>query len=130
MVNGIQGSDVRYGDKEWRGFSGADLNVTIDLGAEMPVRMIETRCFQGQGQRIYLPDQITVRFSTDGTVFSNAQKMERYAGTGKVFSYRLALSDTHARYVRVEAKNMGKIPEGMQGAGSDAWLFVDEIVVH
>ena len=36
---------------------------------------------------------------------------------------------TSARYVRVVAKNFGKIPEGNPGAGSMPWLFVDEISI-
>ena len=36
---------------------------------------------------------------------------------------------TDAQFVKVIAKNAGKIADGMPGAGSNAWLFVDEISV-
>ena len=34
-----------------------------------------------------------------------------------------------ARYVKVIAKNYGKLPEWHQGAGGDAYIFIDEITV-
>ena len=35
-----------------------------------------------------------------------------------------------ARYIKITAKNFGKIPEGMPGQGSPSWLFVHEIGVN
>jgi hypothetical protein len=34
-----------------------------------------------------------------------------------------------ARYVKVIAKNFGKLPEWHQGFGGDAFIFVDEIII-
>ncbi|UBB88642.1 hypothetical protein J4771_07065 [Candidatus Kaistella beijingensis] len=36
---------------------------------------------------------------------------------------------TEARFVKVVAKNFGKLPEWHQGFGGDAFIFVDEIMV-
>jgi hypothetical protein len=35
----------------------------------------------------------------------------------------------NARYVKVIAKNYGKLPEWHQGFGGDAFIFIDEITV-
>ena len=35
-----------------------------------------------------------------------------------------------ARYVRVRAKGLGVCPDWHKGAGSKAWLFVDEIILN
>jgi aryl-phospho-beta-D-glucosidase BglC (GH1 family) len=35
-----------------------------------------------------------------------------------------------AKFIKVIASNLGKIPEGNPGAGSNAWLFIDEIGVE
>lgn len=130
LVNGIKGSDVRYGDKEWRGFSGKDLDATIDLGSVMTVSGIETRCFEGQGQWIYLPVKTEISFSIDGTTYTTIGEMGKTGEAGKVHSYRLQATPTDARYVRVHMTNYGRIPDGNQGAGHDAWLFVDELVIR
>tara|TARA_B100001939_G_scaffold257952_1_gene224858 strand:- start:5979 stop:6209 length:231 start_codon:yes stop_codon:yes gene_type:complete len=33
------------------------------------------------------------------------------------------------KYVRIMAWNVNKVPDWHEAAGSDAWLFVDEIVI-
>ena len=38
--------------------------------------------------------------------------------------------DATARYVRVRGRNIGTCPPWHKGAGSKAWLFVDEISVE
>jgi hypothetical protein len=35
-----------------------------------------------------------------------------------------------ARYVKVKAKNFGKLPRWHLGAGGEAFIFIDEITVH
>jgi hypothetical protein len=35
-----------------------------------------------------------------------------------------------ARYVKVSAKNFGKLPNWHLGAGGEAFIFIDEITVH
>jgi hexosaminidase len=42
---------------------------------------------------------------------------------------KVGIQPVTARYIKVIAKNYGKIPEGKAGAGNAAWLFVDEIQV-
>ena len=34
-----------------------------------------------------------------------------------------------ARYVKIIAKNFGKLPEWHQGFGGDAFIFIDEIMI-
>ena len=38
--------------------------------------------------------------------------------------------DARARYVKIEAKNYGLIPQWHDGAGGKAWIFIDEITVE
>jgi hypothetical protein len=35
-----------------------------------------------------------------------------------------------AQYVKVRAKNFGKLPDWHMGAGGEAFIFVDEITVY
>ena len=35
-----------------------------------------------------------------------------------------------ARYIKVFAKNYGKLPDWHLGAGGQAWIFVDEITIN
>ncbi len=40
------------------------------------------------------------------------------------------IAPTKARFVRVKAANLGKIPAWHPGAGDDAFIFVDEIFIQ
>ncbi len=33
------------------------------------------------------------------------------------------------RYLKLKVKNVGKVPSWHEAAGSDAWIFIDEIIV-
>ena len=124
MVNGISGSDTRYGDKEWLGFSGEDIEIMIDLGEETDINSIETRFHNGQGQWIYAPKEIQISigddlFKTIKIPKSNSQIVDIQISPvekGKIISLRIP--------------NYGIIPEGKQGAGNKAWTFIDEIIIN
>ncbi len=47
----------------------------------------------------------------------------------KIRDYFQNITPTKARYVRVKAVNLGKIPAWHPGAGFDAFIFVDEIFI-
>ena len=52
-----------------------------------------------------------------------------FTGLGSIKNLELKTEATKARYVKVKAYNYGKLPEWHQGAGGDAFIFVDEIEV-
>jgi hypothetical protein len=43
--------------------------------------------------------------------------------------FSLEAGSVNARYVRVRARNIGVCPDWHKGAGSKAWIFVDEITL-
>ncbi len=124
LVNGISGSDSRYGDKEWLGFSGDDIEITIDLREEMEINSIETRFHNGNGQWIYAPKQI--QLSIDDTDFETFDlPISDLLLVNKTLS-----PEKKGRIIRLRIPNYGIIPEGKQGAGHKAWTFIDEIIVN
>ena len=44
-------------------------------------------------------------------------------------TFRTGFERQHIRYIKVKAKNIMKVPDWHEAAGSDAWLFMDEIIV-
>jgi hexosaminidase len=133
LVNGIQGSHSRYGDHEWKGFSGDDMEATIDLGELKSLQKVEIRFYQAPGQWIYLPRRVTVLTSEDGSDFRTAGELRATEERGEAgpITYHLAVANgTTGRYLRIMAENFGEIPAGEQGAGHNAWLFVDELIVQ
>ena len=45
------------------------------------------------------------------------------------FIYRIPVA-VQARYIRAVASNYGKLPAWHNGAGGDAWIFADELIVR
>lgn len=130
IINGLNGSDERYGDSEWLGFEGTDFEAVIDLRETRELQKVGFRFFKGEGQWIYLPKLVKVLTSDDGTIFTDAASLSNINGDKKVVEVSVSLKNPKARYVKVIAENYGIIPKGSQGAGSKAWLFVDEIKVY
>jgi hexosaminidase len=125
LVNGISGSDSRYGDKEWLGFWGEDIEITIDLGKETEINSIETRFHNGQGQWIYAPKSIIFSFSDEKQQFSIVPNPSEKSILDLKIPKKLTTS-----FIKINVYNYGIIPEGKQGAGNKAWTFIDEIIVN
>jgi hexosaminidase len=132
VVNGVFASPMRHNDGEWLGFNGADMEVTIDLGAPTEVQRVELRFFNGRGSWIYPPRAVALYVSRDTVHFQEIIEesvLEAGAGSNPV-PVKLEFAPTTVRYLKIVAKNHGQIAEGSPGAGSRAWLFTDEIVVE
>ena len=68
-----------------------------------------------------------MNFTLVGTVDN---KLDAKETENIVTNFGLKLnSATKAKYVKVKAYNYGKLPKWHQGAGGDAFIFVDEITI-
>ena len=45
-------------------------------------------------------------------------------------TFKVVSQDLKARYVKVKATTVGKLPKEHTAAGSDAWIFVDEVIIE
>ncbi len=132
LIDGLRGGgDWRTGG--WQGFQGDDVDATIDLGAARDVDVVRVGFFRDVGSWIWLPTQVRVAVSDDGTTFRDAGAMttnvdEHDAATGPLY-YEFH-PKTRARFVRVVGVNRGACPAWHPGAGHKAWLFADEIEVE
>ena len=133
LNNGISGSDTRYGDKEWLGFWGEDLEITIDLGVETNIRKLSTRFYNANGQWIYTPKKVSVQVTLENGSIMNrkADPILGEAGSLATVSFDLDKKiPVKTRYVTLTIPNYGVIPDGLQGAGNKAWTFIDEIIIE
>ncbi|MEL6811679.1 MAG: family 20 glycosylhydrolase [Bacteroidota bacterium] len=133
LINGISGSNTRYGDKEWLGFWGDDLEITIDLGEEMNISNVSTRFYNANGQWIYGPKKIEIALlkELDSSIENEYENVPRFLVNDKKFTtINSKYSQKLARYVKLKVQNFGTIPQGMQGAGNKAWTFIDEIIIE
>ena len=129
LINGISGNNKRYGDKEWLGFSGEDIIVTIEFDRPKNIKTISTRFYNGNGQWIYAPNEIGFSFYLeDGKTVNDISILEEK--NNLLVNYSYELKSTAVKKLDIIVKNYGTIPEGKQGAGHKAWTFIDEIIIE
>jgi predicted alpha-1,2-mannosidase len=133
IIDGLHGTENwRKGD--WQGYQGSNFIATIDLNKEQKISEISSTYLQDSRSWIIFPGKVKYSFSTDGIHFTNELICERSNDphetkvTIQDFSKK-AEQKISARYVKVEAVNFGKLPDWHQGAGGDAFIFIDEIEV-
>jgi hexosaminidase len=133
LTDGIRGSKS-YGDGRWQGFEQDDLVASIDLGKSQKVKLITAGFLQDLGAWIFLPTSVEFEVSSNGRDFQVISTLTNDFSplstdvVKKDFSANL--KGVKARFIKVHAKNISTCPEGHPGAGSKAWLFVDEIIVE
>lgn len=131
--------DGLYGDTDWRkgkwqGYQAQDFEAIIDLKKEMTIKTIVSNFLQDTRSWIIFPKQVEYYISNDGKNFMFAGKIENTIAANdllsqlKKFEYSFN-SDTKTRFLKVKAKNFGTLPSWHQGAGGEAFIFIDEIEV-
>ncbi|NND61731.1 MAG: family 20 glycosylhydrolase [Flavobacteriaceae bacterium] len=131
LINGIKGSNTRYGDSEWLGFWGEDIKITLDLPSNKRISRVSTRFYHGPGQWIYAPKIASIEYKTnDGNTVLKTAKIsiddDRNMAT---LEYDLG-GEIETSTVVLRVLNYGTIPQGSQGAGNKAWTFIDEIIIE
>jgi hexosaminidase len=129
VINGITGSSEKFSGVEWLGFEGKDFEADLSWKNEMDLNEVQLRFFKGEGQWIYLPKSVDVSVSTDGSNYKPVQTINDVGSDQKIAALNVNLGGIKAKHLKIKAANFGIIPDGLQGGGHGAWLFVDEIVV-
>ncbi|MEM7104439.1 MAG: family 20 glycosylhydrolase [Bacteroidota bacterium] len=130
VINGVRGNTVRYGDAEWLGFEGKHAEAIIDFGEADTFKKVTLHFFKGEAQWIYLPKNVSVYTSDDKEVYTQVGASAEIKGDQKVITVPIELNSAKGRYMKVLVQRFGLIPDGKQGAGHEAWLFIDEIIVE
>jgi hexosaminidase len=129
LVDGMIGNRNKFG-RDWLGFSGKDLNATIDLGKVETINKVILCVLESQGSWIYYPKNIEVLISNDGQNFESVSQLNQSEIQDVKGEVVLEVESRKAQFVKIIATNLGKISDGNPGAGSYAWLFVDEIGIE
>lgn len=133
LVDGVLGS-LDFRDGHWQGFWGKDLECVIDLGIDgAEISSVEANFYQYNNSWIFIPKEMLLEVSDDGKVWknwgitkSNVDPKQR----GKfIKTFKIEGETTNIRYLKVKVKNFGSIPDWHEAAGSDVWIFLDEIIV-
>jgi hexosaminidase len=130
LINGVTGSNTRFGDKEWLGFWGDDLEITITFPEPTKMSKISTRFYNANGQWLYAPIkwEALIILESDA-VLSNKQMIN--SDEQLVFAeIKLDTKTYLTKQLILKIPSYGTIPDGLQGAGNKAWTFIDEIIIE
>jgi predicted alpha-1,2-mannosidase len=133
LLDGILGTENwRKGD--WQGYQSQDFEAVVDLKEVKNISEISARFLQDQRSWILMPTKVEYYISDDNVNFTYFGSVNNMLDPKLEENTILNFTSNEnkgkkARYVKVIAKNFGKLPDWHQGAGGDAFIFVDEILV-
>ncbi len=144
-MDGIRGSIDRRGGY-WQGYRADEVTAVIRLaeGAEaeaVPVEAVKIGFLQHPGSGVYWPRRVEVAVSEDGVAFGEAVEGEvgawpRRGGEaaeppegGRLY-VNVPLDGRTARAIRVTVQTFGEVPDGWPSGRSQAWTYIDEILVR
>ena len=133
LIDGIRG-DVNWRKGHWQGYQGTDFFAEVDLGRTQTVVRTEIGFLQDARSWILLPTGVRVEWLDENRqVLETAGKSLPGRDTEEgtfLFPAAWDIRTEGVRYVRVHAANYGALPAWHPGAGSPAFIFVDEIIVE
>ncbi len=120
----------------WLGWYGNDLEVIVDLQKIQEINQAITSFLEDQRHLGFVPSSVTYSFSSDGKQYSEGnsvkaanQLYENYDKTIQNYTLNLP-APIKARYVKVKAKNLEKLPPWRYYKHRKPWLFIDEIIIR
>ena len=132
LIDNIRGgNDFRTGG--WQGYQGNDFEGVVDLGEVQELKSIGSGYIQDLRSWIILPTEIIYSISLDGIIYEEVARIKQ---TYPSNSYEIKSADytsevnTSARYIKVNAKYFGKLPQWHLGAGGESYIFIDEIIIE
>lgn len=136
LVDGKLGT-ADFRDGAWQAQQGVDMSATLDLGRPEKIAEVAVGTYLYQDAWIFLPASVLWEGSVDGVQWESLARI----AVGEVLARddrqeRIPLSaivrpgSLPARYVRMTAVNAGVCPDWHAAAGSESWLFLDEMVVR
>ena len=132
LLDGINGNE-NWRKGEWQGYQGQDFECVIDMKTASEISSINSNYLQDTRAWIVMPTKVAYYISEDNINFTKVGSVENTLDPKeyevKVKPFALQFNPKNARYVKVIATNFGKLPEWHQGAGFDAYIFIDEITV-
>ncbi len=118
----------------WQGYQGKDFEAVVDLGKIQLVKNVGAEFLQDAGSWIMMPRYVDISLSSDSINYKPVvHKINQVADSNYTASIQALGGDIapqNARFVKVFAKNYGKLPTWHAGAGGNAWIFIDEITVE
>jgi len=134
LTDGALGGNNFYAN--WLGFEGNDMVAVIDLGVEKEISNISTAFLQVTNHIVFFPESVTFSCSSDSNSFKKLETVPtkkpitKESKRNDIEYFASTFKPTKARYIKIEAENVGKAPVWHNAAGLPVWIFVDEVIVN
>ncbi len=133
LVNGVQNEKGMSKTKEYIGFNAADCEAFIDFGKTETISTVIIHSLHHKGSWIWRPQTLQIFVLEENGNYKSVGLTDDFKAPAqgiKNGTMTISFPATNTKAVKVLIKNWGEIPAGEHGAGSKAWLFVDEIEVN
>jgi hexosaminidase len=134
LFNNRRADPTRDDTFEWRGVSGKEMRIVVDLGTTVTVSQVTIGFLHQSGASVFLPSRVDVEVSDDGMTFTPAGHVSGVTLQKEprpyVKDYTISVRKAKPRYLRVIAQNPGPLPPWHKGAGSPTLLLADEIIIE
>ena len=134
IIDGLRGT-ANFASGEWQGYEGKTFEAVIDLKRPTRISTVGGSFLQATRSWIWMPARIEFESSDDGVNFTTLAEIKTDVSQqdekpqSKEFLQQLTVP-VNARFIRVRAYNIGKIPAWHPGAGGDPWIFIDEVIIE
>ena len=134
LVDGKLGT-FDFRDGNWQGFLRDDVNISVKFKSLTVSNEIRINFYQYNNSWIFIPIEVAVQHSIDGVTWNSfgsaTATISDPKKRGKFIEEVIVISEEmlEFKYLRVFVKNLGTVPNWHEAAGSDAWIFMDEIQV-
>ena len=128
----------------WVGYFGTPMTVKCSTGEWFfngrdytPDSLTVTLSFAHHpSQWVFMPQKVTVSYSTNGKKFSKPEEVAlpfnptlEANSKPRVCILRHKIPSKDAKYIRIEAEPVGKLPAWHAAAGEKTWIMIDEIKI-
>ncbi|MEI8203993.1 MAG: family 20 glycosylhydrolase, partial [Bacteroidota bacterium] len=132
LIDGQKGTN-NFRDGIWQGFQKKDMEAIIDLKNAAKVQYISAGFLQSVPSWIFYPEWVEFSGSMDGKTYTSISKVVNSISmkdeNTTTHDFETTFPPVTYRYIKVIAKSVGICPEWHNGAGGEAWVFSDEIII-
>lgn len=129
--------DISDLSRGWLGFSGSDFSTVFQLSKPIDLQRVILRFAHVPEAWAFAPKSMAVYVSSDGENYSPAYNAkikydpsEEAMNSPQLVVLSVDINQPDVKYVRVVARNLGKIPVWHKAKGLRPWIMVDEIQVN
>ena len=135
LTDGLLAASSSFRENEWLGFQGSDIDAIIALSEKQQINSVTLRFLENVKSWLFLPKTIKIFSSENGKIFneiySNESPFKIDNEANRINSFKIDFTEKiETKYLKVFIENYGILPEWHSGAGKNAWLFIDEIIVE